>query len=269
MSKIAILGAGAYGTALGGVLAENGYDIDYYDPLKERERLKDVVNDASAVVLCTPSRVAEKLLPHLPKDKFLIVATKGFLTEKPFRDFKDWAVLAGAGFANDIKAGKETVLTATDERVQQMFKTDYLSVELTADRKGVLICGALKNVYAIFGGIGQVADNPLSLMAYVNDVTKEMQRILKANHAKAKTAFLSCGARDLALTCSHNSRNYEFGAHLINDPRQVPDETVEGVETLNRLQRGEIKLPNNLVPLGFMMRVKDGDFSVLFDRIRI
>ena len=35
--KIAILGAGAFGTALGGILADNGYDIDYYDPKIEKE----------------------------------------------------------------------------------------------------------------------------------------------------------------------------------------------------------------------------------------
>ena len=29
--KIAILGAGAFGTALGGILANKGYDVDYYD----------------------------------------------------------------------------------------------------------------------------------------------------------------------------------------------------------------------------------------------
>ena len=30
--KIAVLGAGAFGTALGGILADNGYDVDFYDP---------------------------------------------------------------------------------------------------------------------------------------------------------------------------------------------------------------------------------------------
>ena len=29
--KVAIMGAGAFGTALGGLLVENKYDVDYYD----------------------------------------------------------------------------------------------------------------------------------------------------------------------------------------------------------------------------------------------
>ena len=43
MSKVAVIGAGAYGTALGGILAENGHDIDYYDPEKEKERLSEII----------------------------------------------------------------------------------------------------------------------------------------------------------------------------------------------------------------------------------
>ena len=49
--KIAILGAGAFGTALGGILAEKAYDIDYYDSRIERERLSDVIADSKFVVL--------------------------------------------------------------------------------------------------------------------------------------------------------------------------------------------------------------------------
>ena len=85
MPKVAVIGAGAYGTALGGVLAENGFDIDYYDPLKERERLKDVVEDAAAIVLVAPSDVIMKLLSHLPKNRFLVVASKGFFRKSRLR----------------------------------------------------------------------------------------------------------------------------------------------------------------------------------------
>ena len=49
--KIAVLGAGAFGTALGGILADKGYDIDYYDSRLEREKLSDVLADAKYIVL--------------------------------------------------------------------------------------------------------------------------------------------------------------------------------------------------------------------------
>ena len=75
--KIAILGAGAFGTALGGILASNGYDIDYYDSRLEREKLSDTLSGTMAVVLCVPSKVAPYLIPYIPREKPLIVATKG------------------------------------------------------------------------------------------------------------------------------------------------------------------------------------------------
>ena len=144
--KIAVLGAGAYGTALGSVLAGKGYDVDYYDTRLGRERLSDVLEDAKTVVLSVPSEIATRLLPHLLKDRFLIVATKGFLTDEVFKEFRDWTVLSGAAFAADLRGGLEAKLTATDPRVMEMFQAENLRFDETSDRKGVLLCGALKNV---------------------------------------------------------------------------------------------------------------------------
>jgi glycerol-3-phosphate dehydrogenase len=129
--KIAILGAGAFGTALGGILANKGYDIDYYDSKVERERLSDVLMKAKYVVLCVPSIAVPYLLPYLPKNLPLIVATKGILTDYAFHEFRDWMVLSGPGFADDIKAKKKTFLTATDSRVVDLFSTDYVQFDFS------------------------------------------------------------------------------------------------------------------------------------------
>ena len=53
--KVTIIGAGAYGTALGGLVAGNGYDVDYYDPKREPERLKSATSGAKVIILCAPS----------------------------------------------------------------------------------------------------------------------------------------------------------------------------------------------------------------------
>ena len=108
--KIAMLGAGAFGTALGGILAGKGHDIDYYDSKVEKERLSDVLQKAKYIVLCIPSKAVPYLLPYIPKDIPLIIATKGILNDAPFKEFKDYMVLSGPGFANDIKAQKKTNL---------------------------------------------------------------------------------------------------------------------------------------------------------------
>ena len=131
--KIAIMGAGAFGTALGGILADKGYDIDYYDSKVEREKLSDVLKGAKYILLAVPSKAMPYVLPYLPKNIPLIVATKGVLSDKTFAGFKDYMVLSGPGFADDIKAGKKTKLTATDERIINLFGTEYLSFDYTDD----------------------------------------------------------------------------------------------------------------------------------------
>ena len=86
--KIAIIGAGAYGTALGGVLSANKYEVAYYDPfLLPDVSIEDVLDGASEVLLVAPSAALPELLPVLPKDKSLVVATKGILDNKVFAAF--------------------------------------------------------------------------------------------------------------------------------------------------------------------------------------
>ena len=115
--KIAILGAGAFGTALGGILAEKGHDIDYYDSRHTSDNLRDTVSDVGLIILAVPSKAAPYVLPNIPHEKPLVVATKGILLDRFFSDFKDYMILSGPGFADDIKAHKKTILTATDKRI--------------------------------------------------------------------------------------------------------------------------------------------------------
>lgn len=241
--KIAILGAGAFGTALGGILAEKGYDIDYYDSKVERERLSDVLAGAKYVILCVPSEAVPYLLPYLPKNLPLIVATKGILSDVAFREFRDWMVLSGPGFADDIKVHKKTMLTTTDSRVVDLFNAEYMKFDFTYDRKGVLMCGALKNVYAILAGMKGLKRETATWRAFVREAGAEMELILEANGAEAETVDLACGMGDLKLTCGMPSRNYEYGCLLRDNPSYEPTNTVEGLATLKRIKRYEITVP--------------------------
>ena len=253
--KIAIMGAGAFGTALGGILADKGYDIDYYDSKVERERLADVLETAKFVVLAVPSKAAPYVLPYLPKEKPLIVATKGFLDMHNFREFRDVMVMSGPGFADDIKAGKETHLTATDKRVVELFSTDYLDFDETRDALGVLMCGALKNVYAIYAGLLGLRPGTAKHEQYLAEAAEEMRALLTANGAKAATVDLECGVGDLRLTCGLPSRNYEFGMRKRQDSSYQPEKTVEGLSALAKIRRGEIVVPESAMKLRMLMKL--------------
>ncbi len=241
--KIAVIGAGAFGTALGGILAEKGHDIDYYDSKVEREKLSDVLKGAKLIVLAVPSKAVPYLLPHLPKNIPMIVATKGILSESVFNEFNDFMVLSGPGFADDIKGHKQTILTATDIRVIELFQTGYLSFDYTDDCQGVLMCGALKNVYALLAGILGLERDSAEWVEFIDEVVTEMREVLAANGGKRETVDLVCGVGDLRLTCGLPSRNYEFGSILRRDPTAKPEKTVEGISALNKIKRGEIKVP--------------------------
>ena len=241
-----VLGAGVYGMPLGGVLTSNGHEVNYYDPKIEGSNLKDVVERAQLVMVCTPSEVVPSLLPEIPKNKSLIVATKGFLLEKPFNEFEDWMVISGPGYADDIKAGKPTHLTATDPRVVEMFATEYLTFDMTSDKRGVLMCGALKNVYAILAGILKLSPESPGYVDRLDEFVTEMRVLLSANNAEPETVDLACGKADLRLTCYYPSRNYEFGRQLAEDTTTRPVKTVEGLTALRRIKSGEITVPENL-----------------------
>lgn len=251
--KIAIMGAGAFGTALGGILADKGYDVEYYDSKIGNKSLGDVLEGAKIIVLAIPSAAVSYLLPHLPKNLPLIVATKGILDDKLFQEFGDTMVISGPGFADDIKAGKETKLTATDSRVVEMFGTDFLTFDMTKDKRGVLMCGALKNVYAILAGLLDLKRGTSEWNDFIKAAAQEMKDILALNGAHPETVDLVCGIGDLKLTCDTPSRNYQYGCILRRDSNAKPDKTVEGLTALNKIKRGEIKIPDSVVLLCKLM----------------
>ena len=252
--KVTILGAGAYGTALGGVLVDNGYDIDYYDPRVKKEKLSETVTQAKAILVSVPSSAIAYVLPHLPTELPLIVATKGILTDKIFERFDDWMVMSGPGYAEDIKARKMTHLTATDKRIIKMFGAKYLDFDETDDRRGVLMCGALKNVYAILAGMLKLQPKTRGYREFLEKAVLEMKMILGLNDCDLGTVDLNCGKGDLKITCNYPSRNYEFGWEVADRGYFKPKKTVEGLMTLRRLRRGEVSSLRDLELMGKILR---------------
>jgi glycerol-3-phosphate dehydrogenase (NAD(P)+) len=252
--KIAILGAGAYGTALGDILIERGHDVFYYDPAKGFNDFELAIKDANYTIIAFPSD-AMGVISCLPKDKPIILASKGFLDDKLFSSFQDFMVLSGPGFAAEIKARKKTSLTITDKRISELLGNDYFDYDETDDIKGVLMCGSLKNVYAILAGYYDLKTGTDDHNAFIKEVAEEMQTLLFANGANPNTVKLYCGEADLMLTCDSPSRNYQFGQRLKTDRKAQPNETVEGFTALLHIVSGEIKIPENLKHLNKIMEI--------------
>lgn len=252
--KVSILGAGAFGEALGKILSYNGHETKYYDPIKfPNISLDEAISDTEIIIYAAPSDQHQNILPQLPKNIHLICASKGFLSLKPFSDFSSFSALGGAAFADDITAQEKSItLTASSEISENLFSTEKISVEYTKDTLGIILCGALKNIYAIGAGLygesGQEKpekDTDISkLMPYLTTVASEMQELLQANHADTKTLRLSCGIADLVLSCSPESRNFSFGQALKNHQTAKKNATTEGLSVIKSLS----EYPDFIIP---------------------
>ena len=246
--KIAIFGAGAFGSALGEILISNGHQVDYYDPAKYPDKnLTSVIDGSEVNILAVPSSAAPKLMLFLPHDKPLICASKGFLSMASFKQFgANFSIISGGAFAADLESKKKLTLTATSDLVEQLFKTDWLSFDRTTDQIGAMLCGSFKNVYAIGAGYWELKYATPDFDDFINSVMNEMRLILMNNGGKPETVSLSCGLNDLVVTCaSPTSRNYEFGMNLKKDQElgkkaltgAVRLPTTEGLTTIEQISK--------------------------------
>ena len=235
--KVTFLGAGLYGEALGKMAESNDHEVKYYDPFKfPGVELAEAVSEAEAVVYVAPALAYPEILPGLSRETPLILASKGFVSMAPFADFKNFSVLSGAAFAEDLVEGDHQVrLTASSELSEQIFTTDFLTIEFCKDAKGIMLCGALKNVYAIGAGILMDKEHPEQ---YFSEAFLEMQDVLKANGCEEDTATLSCGLPDLILSSTPDGRNFRFGKEIRNHPssKVEPAGTVEGLTVIESLE---------------------------------
>ena len=241
--KITFLGAGVFGQALAKIAEDNGHEIRFFDPYKYPDiTLSDATNGSDLNIFTAPSSAANDILPDLDKDTPLICASKGFLSLAPFADFRDFSALGGAGFANQVNAAKNAtteaksiIFTTSSETAETIFSTENIHLEYTNDTLGIMLCGALKNIYALGAGLYGESTSAVAPMSYLETAISEMQTILVANSANKDTLKLSCGAADLVLSCSEQGRNFRFGRSLKNHEAIDDHTTVEGLTIINSL----------------------------------
>ncbi|MEQ3708573.1 MAG: NAD(P)H-dependent glycerol-3-phosphate dehydrogenase [Tateyamaria sp.] len=271
--SIAVIGAGAFGTALAVTLGREGpvalWGRDVGPLAAQREnrcRLPGVAFPADMAILTQLETALESdiLLIALPAQSLSTFASTNDLSGKTvvacckgidlasgsgpsslLATAKHVAVLTGPSFAADIANGLPTALTlacadeAVGQDLQAQLSTSTLRLYRSTDVVGAELGGALKNVIAI--GCGAVMGAGLGDSARAALMTRgfaEMQRVAAAFGAQAETLMGLSGLGDLTLTCtSDQSRNYRLGLALGAGRDFDSSVTVEGAATAQALRR--------------------------------
>lgn len=195
----------------------------------------DAVGEADIVLFAMPSQAqadaARHYGPYLVDKACVVTCAKGIdrassrllsevlEAELPGRAI---AVLSGPGFAADIARGLPTAMAiaaadgALANWLARALSTRTFRLYGSADRIGVQLGGALKNVLAIACGIIEGAGlGESARAALISRGLAEMSRLVEAMGGSADTVRGLSGLGDLVLTgTSHQSRNLRFGLSL-------------------------------------------------------
>ena len=248
MSKIAIIGAGAWGTALALHAARAGHSVTLsarnpaligaenprlpgFSLPKTVEITAELPNEADAILLAVPTQhLAETLAKMHPKSPLLLCCkglelTTGRLPLEiaaGLHPNTQAAILTGPNFAAEIAAGlpAAAVIAGNDAPLRRtlttLLGTQRFRLYGNADPVGAQLGGAAKNVIAIAAGVvigAGLGENARA--ALVTRGLAEIARLATALGGQMETIAGLSGLGDLILTCTGPaSRNFSLGLSL-------------------------------------------------------
>lgn len=265
--KVAVIGAGAWGTALSIVSARGGADVmlwsydgeyKHFDNVEMPENIQvstdlAVVGDCDTWLIVTPAaffRETMRKASTFYNNQPVIVCTKGaesttgnFMSEiiaDELPNIKDFGVLSGPQFAAEVAAGVPTgsTLAGTQRAIDAgRAVLNKLYIHPSDDVIGTEICGVGKNAVALICGYNSVAaagENERALI--FTRAWNEVMEIGLRSGAKMHSFLDLCGIGDLFLSAtSATSRNFAGGMAIANG--MPPSGTVEGIFALDGLIR--------------------------------
>lgn len=221
--------------------------------------LENAVDGVAAVIVAVPSTavraVLAEVVSHLAAGTDLVLAAKGMEAETGQLPSEvatslfpaggsEVTVLSGPNLASEVAKGVPTAAVAAcpyepaAKRVAALFNSPTFRVYTSADREGVEIGGAVKNVLAIAGGVSDglgFGDNTKA--ALLTRGLAEMARFGAASGARRDTFYGLAGVGDLMATAaSRLSRNYRVGEGIakgesLSDVLARLGQVAEGVTT--------------------------------------
>lgn len=292
--EIAIIGSGSWGSAMAKLLSINGHNVkiwtiskNVYDNILNGENpaylpgislpksikptleLDKAVEDADIIVLAIPSQAMRKVIKKIKnKDAIFVNLAKGLEIEtgKLMNEIiKDelgevkYCTLSGPSHAEEVARDIPTSIVAagSDEIVkviQKEFSNVTFRVYTNEDLKGVELCGAVKNVYAIASGVVDgIGGWDNTKAALITRALVEISRFVEALGGKKETIMGLAGIGDLIVTCtSQHSRNRHVGEFIgkgyslksiLDDMKMVAEGVYTAKALYNNFKKEQIEMP--------------------------
>ena len=273
MKKIAIIGSGSWGAALGIYLAQNGNKVKIWSFNEDEKNMinnerkcvflpkavipdsiicssdfKEVLEDAEIVLHVTPSKFVrstiKKYKEFIKDNQILVMCSKGFEAETNLT--LDEVILSGPSHAEEVSLNIPTalVIASTDDKVKneiiEAFKSSTMRLYTSKDVRGVELGAALKNIIAFCAGVCvglNLGDNTFA--ALLTRGLVEISRLGTAMGGEEKTFYGLTGLGDLIVTCgSMHSRNRRAGEMIgkgfsIEEAKKEIGMTIESIDNID------------------------------------
>ncbi len=303
--RIAVVGAGSWGTAFSRLLLDRGHEVtlvcrDPEQALAIRETghnprylpgvdLSGVVpgpgpetvpEGTELIALAVPSKAFAEVARSLPGDAPVLSLTKGLdpatgdrlstlVTGRPV------AVLSGPNMAEEIAAGLPTaaVIASEDEslavELQRAVNSLVFRIYVNPDVTGVELCAAAKNVIALAaGGVDGLGLGDNGKAALITRGLVEMARLGEACGGRQETFSGLAGMGDLIVTCeSRHGRNRAAGA-LIARGASAEEAAATIGQTVEGLTTAPV-LRDLSHRLGIELPITEGVCAVLEGNVRL
>lgn len=242
--------------AIPGVIMSSNFK--YTSDLKLAIKKSDVI--IIAVATKYVRSVCEELKKFYSKKQHIVIASKGieentcYFVSKIVREVlktKKLCTISGPSFAKDM-AGSSAIglsLAATNKEtrkiVNQVLRGKDLKIRNTSDFVGIELCGTMKNIIAIAGGVlDGVGATESTKALFLTECLNDIRKLIKKFGGNEKTILSFAGFGDIILTCtSISSRNYSFG-RLIGEKAStqkinnyIKKNTIEGLYTLKSIYK--------------------------------
>jgi glycerol-3-phosphate dehydrogenase (NAD(P)+) len=240
--RIAVVGAGAWGTVFASLLQDREHEVR----LLGYDRTAEDFDGVELVVVAVPSKSFAQVVESLPDSTPVLSLTKGLDPETGERlstrvEGRPFAVLSGPNFAEEIAKGlpAAAVVASEDEELavelQHAINSSSFRVYVNNDPAGVELAAAAKNVIALAAGaIDGLALGDNAKAAVITLGLADMRRLGVATGAKAETFAGLAGTGDLLATCwSRLSRNRRAGALMARGA--TPQDAVRKLHTVEGL----------------------------------